>query len=275
LHDGGFSAPAGQSPFGVGEAEGAVAAGLEAALLPADAVQVQFNNLLVKIGAELVLIDAGCGAAFGDAGGKLAAALAAVGVKPSQITGVVLTHAHGDHFGGLLDGEGKAAFGNARIFVSRAEHAFWTGSSPDVSGMAVPEEGRRGAVEGAQKMFTVLKDKLELVAGGDRILDGLELLDTPGHTPGHLALAVGSGKDQLLHFADAAHHHALSFANPGWRFAYDADGAMAAATRRKLFDRAAADKMRLFGSHMPFPALGRVRKTGAAYEFVMEPFLLG
>lgn len=275
LFDGGFSAPADASPFAAGEPAGSVAAGLAEAWLPVEQVQVHFNVLLVRTGGELLMIDAGAGSAFGPAGGKVPAALAAAGVKPEQVTGIVLSHAHGDHFGGLLTSEGKPAYKNAKIFVSRKEHAFWTGSAPDVSGMAVPEEARQGLVVGAQAMFAALGDRLELVAGGDKILDGIELLDTPGHTPGHLAVVVSSGKEQLLHFVDAAHHHALSFAHPEWRFAYDADGALAAETRKKLFDRAAADKLLLFGAHMPFPALGRVRKAGNVYDYRIEPFRLG
>jgi hypothetical protein len=70
---------------------------------------------------------------------------------------------------------------------------------------------------------------------------------------------------------------ALSFAHPGWRFAFDAEPALAVETRKKLLDRAAADRLRVFGTHLPFPSLGRVKKAGAgaAYEFVPEPWAIG
>lgn len=273
--DGGMAVPADQSPFGVDEAKGAVATALDAALLPTDRVQMPFNVLLVRTGPELVLIDAGGGPLFGASAGKLSAGLGSVGIKPEQITGIILTHAHRDHFGGLLDAEKRPVFPNAKLFVGKKEHEFWMSSAPDLSGMAVPPEAAKEFVLAAQATLSAYKDRKELVASGDRILEGFELLETPGHTPGHLAVVIGSGKDQLLHFADVANHHALSFAQPGWRFAYDADPALAVETRRKLFDRAAADKLRLFGAHMPFPALGRMKKAAGAYEFVPEPMAVG
>ena len=53
--------------------------------------------------------------------------------------------------------------------------------------------------------------------------------------------------------------------------AFDTQPAIAISTRKKLFDRAAADRLRLFGAHMPFPALGHIRATGDHYEYVIEP----
>lgn len=275
LQDGGLRPPANQTPFAIDEPNGSVEGALAEAGLPADHVSMPFNVLLVRIGAELVLIDGGAGEAFGEAAGRLPASLAAAGVAPEQVTAVLLTHAHRDHFGGLVDAGTKAPrFPNARVFVGRKEHDFWMQGAPDLSGMAVPPDATRPFVEAAQATLAVLKDKLELVSGGDRILDGIELMDTPGHTPGHLAAIIGTGDERLLHFADAATHHVMSFAHPEWRFAYDADPALAVETRRKLFERAAAERLRLFGSHMPFPALGwvRKRKEGGGYDFVREPF---
>ena len=272
LFDGGMTPPSDKSPFGVDESPGAVAGALDAAWLPKDRVQIPFNVLLVRSGADLVLIDSGCGPHLGASAGKMFAAMSAIGVKPEHITGILLTHAHRDHFGGLIDAEKRPAFPQAKLFVGKKEHEFWMASSPDLSGMAVPPEATKEFVTGAQTALGAYKDRVQLVSGGDRLLDNFELLDTPGHTPGHLAVIIGSGKDALLHIADVALHHAISFAHPGWRYAFDADPALAVETRRKLFDRAAAERLRLFGAHVPFPGLGRVKKVDGAYAFVIEPF---
>ena len=73
---------------------------LRSAFLPTDRLNLEVNTLLLKIGGELVLIDTGAGNLFGPSLGKMAERLAAAGVRPAQVTAVVISHAHGDHFGG-------------------------------------------------------------------------------------------------------------------------------------------------------------------------------
>lgn len=271
LNDGGFAPPVAESPLGVGEQREAIVAGLRDAFLPTDKTQIPFNVLLIRTDSDLLMIDAGCGSMFGPAGGRLVANLAAAGVKPEQITGIILTHAHGDHFGGLLDANKEPVFKNAHHFINRKEHAFWTGASPDLSAQPMSEEARKGFIAGAQSCLNALKDRWQFIAPGEKLMEGVEIIDAPGHTPGHIALLFSSGSDQLLHFVDAAHHHALSFAHPEWKLAFDTQPPVATATRRKLFDRAAADRLRVFGGHMPFPSLGHIRSVGDHYEFVIEP----
>lgn len=271
IRDGGMAPAVAECPFGIGEPRERIAEALREAFLPTDNVQIPFNILLVRMGSELVMVDAGCGFAYGAPGGRLLTNLAAAGIKPEQITAIILTHAHGDHFGGLLDQNDQPVFKNARLFTSRTEHDFWMGSAPDLSNLNMPPEARTFMTKSAQKYLGAFKGRWEFVRGGDKLFGGIEFIDAAGHTPGHLAVLFSSGSEKLLHFADIAHHHVLSFAHPEWVIAFDANPKPAITTRRKLMERAAAERLRVFGSHMAFPSLGHVRKAGAGFEFVIEP----
>lgn len=259
VNDGGFAVPPADSPFGIGEPREKVTETLAAALAPTDLVRLPFNVLVARVGSELVMVDTGCGPAFGEAGGKLVANLAAAGVKPEQISAIIISHLHGDHFGGLLDAQGRPVFPQAKLFLHRTEHAYWT------------EKGDATV----QKYLQAFEGKWQLITGGDKLLGGLEIVEAFGHTPGHVGVAFTSGNEQLLHFVDVAHSHVLSFAHPEWVMKYDVQSDVAIATRQHVFDRLATDKTRVFGAHMPFPALGRVRRAGGAYEYLIEPWVVG
>ena len=126
---------------------------LRSAFLPTDRLNLDVNTLLLKIGGELILVDSGAGGLFGPSLGKQRERLSAAGVAPAQVTGVVLTHAHGDHFGGLLDGDGKQAFPNAAYFASKTEIDYWTGADPDMSKLRLPEENKKVFAANAKRYF--------------------------------------------------------------------------------------------------------------------------
>ncbi len=246
---------------------------LRSAFLPTDRLTLDVNTLLLKIGGELVLVDTGAGGLFGPTLGKQRERLSAAGVRPEQVTAVVLTHAHGDHFGGLLDGAGKPVFPNAAYFASKTEVDYWTGPDPDMSKLRIPEENKKVFAANAKRYIGAIKDRLTPVSAGQKILPGMEVLSAPGHTPGHIALLVSSGKEALLNAADTVHHHILMFAHPEWTSAFDSDPQMGAETRRKLLDRAAVDGLRVLGYHLPFPGIGHVRTAkGGAFEWLPEPW---
>jgi glyoxylase-like metal-dependent hydrolase (beta-lactamase superfamily II) len=90
----------------------------------------------------------------------------------------------------------------------------------------------------------------------------------PGHTPGHVAFAIQSANEQLLVLSDTAQHPAVFARHPEWQAAFDLDGPAAVVTRKKLLDRAAADRMLVTGYHFPFPACGHIRRTASGYEHV-------
>ena len=80
--------------------------------------------------------------------------------------------------------------------------------------------------------------------------------------------AIHSGNQSLLVLGDTAQHPAVFARHPDWQAAFDIDGSEAVATRKKIFDRAAADRMLVTGYHFPFPACGHLIKTATGYEHV-------
>src|SRR5438270_2730779 len=118
----------------------------------------------------------------------------------------------------------------------------------------------------ARRDLPPLKSCLELRHGATDIVPGVEAIPTAGHTPGHLALLVSSGADQLMYIADAV-LHPMHLEYPSWRNAFDLDEAVATSTRKQLLDRVAADDMNVLGYHFPFPRLGRIRQRGNAWRW--------
>ncbi len=246
---------------------------LKSAFLPTDRMNLDVNTLMLKTGGELILVDSGAGGLFGPTVGKMRERMEAAGVRPEQVTVIVLTHAHGDHFGGLLDGAGKPVFSNARYFASKTEIDFWTGPDPDFSKLRIPKDRAEMFLANARKYIAAIKDRLTPVLPGKKIVEGVEVIDAPGHTPGHIALLVTSGKEALLNAADTVHHHILMFGHPEWTSAFDVDPPLGAKTRRRILDMAATEKLRLLGYHLPFPGIGHVRaEKGGAFEWVPEPW---
>ena len=75
---------------------------------------------------------------------------------------------------------------------------------------------------------------------------------------------IGNGK--LLVSCDTVNHEIL-VRNPDWALWADMDPAMAAATRKRVLDMAAADKIQIAAYHLPFPSTGFISKRGDGYEF--------
>jgi glyoxylase-like metal-dependent hydrolase (beta-lactamase superfamily II) len=243
-------------------------AALRRAFLKPDAIMGQVNALLIRTPDAVVLIDTGCGELFGPSTGKLLPNLARAGFKPSEIDAVVLTHAHPDHHGGLLNGATAAALTNARFFASRIEHDFWTGPAPDFSRSLLPRESIDQMIQGANAAFATVKPRLDLIADKDQIAPGINAMLLGGHTPGHLGLRIASGSEELLYVSDLIINAPLGMAHPEWHVAFDLDPAEGSRVRRATLERIASDRARIAGSHLPFPALGHVRAQDRAFEFV-------
>ena len=177
---------------------------------------------------------------------------------------VVFTHFHGDHVGGLLDAAGGAAFPKARIIVPEREWAFWM----DEGQASRAPEAMRPAFANVRRRFAPYEARVERIAEGAEILPGLRAVATPGHTPGHTSYHLSDGDAQAMILGDLTTRAEINLTNPGWHVIFDMDPGLAEASRRAMFDRAAADRIRCVAYHWSFPANGSVVKEGGGYRLV-------
>ncbi|TMV10080.1 MBL fold metallo-hydrolase [Ruegeria sediminis] len=222
------------------------------------------NVTLMQSGDRLVLFDAGSGLSFQDSAGKLPDALDAVGLAPGDVTHVVFTHGHPDHLWGVLDDFDEPLFANAEHMIGKAEWDYWWNPN------TVEEIGaeRTAMAVGAKRRLEALEDAVSFFEDGQEILPGVAALATFGHTPGHMSFELRSGGDSVLVVGDAIGNHHVAFERPDWPSGSDQDQPTAAATRSRLLDRLAAERMRMIGFHLPAGGMGHVERKGAAYRFV-------
>lgn len=239
------------------------AALLKAAGQTGETYQSPTNITLVRAGSDLILIDMGSGDRFMPTAGKLWDNLKSAGIDKSAITKVIFTHGHPDHLWGAVDELDDMMLPKATFYVAGAEWNFWNG---DDAVRGLPAE-RAGFVTGARRNYAAIKDRVKTLKAGDEVVSGLSLVATPGHTQGHMAVAL-SGGDGLIVGGDVLTHPLISFQHPEWRPAADHVPDQAADTRRKLLDRLATDRSKLIGFHLPYPGVGTVERKDSAYRFV-------
>ncbi|MEA2985407.1 MAG: hypothetical protein QOD94_1661 [Alphaproteobacteria bacterium] len=235
------------------------------AFLPAtNKLPIPFTALLVNTGSKLVLIDTGSGGQIAATAGTFNANLAAAGVTPAQIDIILISHFHPDHINGIKTKDDERYFPNAEIKVPQAEWDFWMDES--LPGRAAPEI--KGYVLNARRIFHNIAHGVTRFSPGAELAPGIMSIAAPGHTPGHTAFSVASGNDSMLVLSDTSNHPKLFVRYPEWQPVLDMDGEAAVATRRRLLDRAASDRMLVQGYHFPFPASGHIAKNGSGYELV-------
>jgi glyoxylase-like metal-dependent hydrolase (beta-lactamase superfamily II) len=129
-------------------------------------------------------------------------------------------------------------------------------------------EGQRGNFANTARRFAPYQGRIRQIADGAEVVPGIRAMAAYGHTPGHTIYHLADGGEQMIFLADVTNRPELMAPKPEWQIVFDFDGDMAAATRRRVLDRVATDRMRVTGYHFPFPANGYFVKDGNGYRFV-------
>jgi glyoxylase-like metal-dependent hydrolase (beta-lactamase superfamily II) len=186
----------------------------------------------------------------------LAAALDELRIDPADVTHVVITHPHGDHYAGVVvEREGGFAprFPNARHVMGRSD---WEGNADR-------------AEPGTDLVRLEVIDRLgllELVDEARQIVPGVTLLPAPGESPGHIVVRVESREDVLYLLGDVV-HHACEVEQIAWGPPH-ADLETLMATRRRLFAEAARRGALVINAHELFPPWGRIVAVDDGYRWV-------
>lgn len=224
-----------------------------------DHTSIHINCYLVRGGGRTILIDAGAGG-FRQWGGRLKTNLALAGIQPSQVDAILLTHAHPDHVGGLMDASGEAVFPNAELVAHHREIAFWQ----DDGNLSRAPERARGNFLVARQAFDGYRDRLRTFDAGE-VLPGVTAMPLPGHTAGHTGYRLDSGDKSLLVWGDIVHFPQIQVPRPEVSIAFDQDAHLAADTRSRLLDLVASDRLLIAGMHLGEPGFAHIERTGGNY----------
>src|ERR1700723_3171130 len=229
------------------------------------------SGFLVNTGKQRILVDAGAGAWWGGGAlGRLVGSLRSAGYTPEEVDLVLVTHLHSDHFGGITTQDGKRVFANANVYVAKAESDFWL--SPEIAAKA-PKEAQP-FFQSAQAIAAqyIKAGKWHTFNGSESIVDGMQLVPLPGHTPGHTGYEFSSKGQKILFCGDIIHAQRVQLQHPKVTVVFDIDPAAAAATRNQLLPELAREDVVIAGPHLKFPALGRLRREGGGYSWVPVVF---
>jgi glyoxylase-like metal-dependent hydrolase (beta-lactamase superfamily II) len=245
-----------------------VNAALAEVFMEKDMMTTPYNPIAVNTGSKLAVIDTGTSETnykkSNGVGGQFVSNLAAAGIDRTAIDTVIISHYHGDHINGLLMDDNSLTYPNAEILVPAPEHKYWM----DDGEMSRATNGRvQTNFKNVRRVFSadVLK-RVKTYEWSKEVIPGVTAQSTPGHTPGHTSYVIASGSDAVYVQSDVTHVPFLFVRHPDWHAFYDQDGAMAEATRRKVYDMLVADRMRVQGFHYPFPSLAHVEKYGTGYR---------
>jgi glyoxylase-like metal-dependent hydrolase (beta-lactamase superfamily II) len=224
---------------------------------------ISINGLVVRIGDAVVLVDPNSFPPNEELPGlelvpgpPIEEVLAELELAASDITHVLISHVHADHYTAVaVDGE---------LRFPQAEHVFPAADWP--------EEG--SAVYGSAEALHVLglaraAGRLRLVDGDTEIAPGVHALAAPGESDGHLVFRFDSAGASLYYLADLI-HFVVEVEHPDWAPLRRPMETLAA-SRARVFADAAQRRATVVYTHAPFPGYGRIEERASGYVWLTEP----
>ena len=230
--------------------------------MPLSEIDRQTNHVVISSGKSKILVDVGSGHRFLPTVGKLHDHLESAGIEPDTITHVLLTHAHPDHVWGIRDDFDEVVFPNAEYFMGEKEYNWWMQDNL----VNQVEDQMQQIVLGAQNSLAAL-DAITLVGNNYEVMSSVNMIDLPGHTPGHMGVRVENSGKSVIICGDALKNSFLDIKKPNWFDANDMDGEMTVATKKKILEESLSTQSLLLAYHFAFPGVGYIGKLGDSYEF--------
>jgi len=229
-------------------------------------IEGAISVLLIQKEDHFILLDAGAGDNFGENAGKLEENLQNFGISPSQITDIIISHAHVDHIGGLLDKDSQFIYPNAKYYIAEKEYDFWFSESPDFSG-SKNDKDPTSSIAFSRKILNAIKDKLVKFQYAELILDCFKPELAEGHTPGHTIFNIESDGVSLRYLTDVF-HSTLLVSKPEWGTMWDNNFQNAVSTRSRILEETANSGELLMTCHLPWPSIGHIKKIGGEYHWL-------
>ncbi len=189
------------------------------------------NAFLIRRGSEVWMVDTGFGR-------NIFKIMDSLGISPSGVQQVLLTHMHGDHVGGLLR-DSTVMFPNAQVILSQKEFEYWSGG-----GERMKQAGDIFRLYSRQ----VKQQKPQPLDAA--FPDGIHMIEAYGHTPGHVMFLIKEGPQQLLIWGDLVHAPAIQLPHPEVTVIYDVDPDAARATRIKVLNYIQQNSIPFTGMHL-------------------------